>query len=31
MKECSLDLILLLGAARPFIFLVDEDLFFSNG
>ena len=29
MEECSLDLIFLFGAARPFGFLVGEGLFFS--
>ena len=28
-EECSLDLIFLLGAARPFGFLVGEGLFFQ--
>ena len=28
MEECSLDLIILLGTARPFGFLVGEGLFF---
>ena len=28
MQECSLDLIFLLGAARPFGFFVGEGLFF---
>ena len=28
MEECSLDLIFLLGTARPFVFLVGEGLFF---
>ena len=30
MEECSLDLIFLLGAARPFGFLVGEGLFFQK-
>ena len=30
MEECSLDLIFLLGAARPFGFLVGEGLFFPK-
>ena len=28
MEECSLELIILLGVARPFDFLVGEGLFF---
>ena len=28
MEECSLDLIFLLGAARPFVYPVGEGLFF---
>ena len=28
MEECSLDLIILLGVARPFGFLVGEGMFF---
>ena len=30
MEECSLDLIFLLGAARPFGFLAGEGLLISN-
>ena len=30
MEECSLDLIFLLGTARPFGFLVGEALFFPK-
>ena len=30
MEECSLDLNFLLGAPRPFVFLVGVGLFFSN-